>query len=152
MEKKLDENSTRILCAILYKSWKQHPTKQQFYGHVSSISQNIQVRRIRHVGHCWRSLNELINDIVCSATHARTCVSWLARTYINSVRTLDAVLRICKERWTIGTDGEKESGNSVLSPSLMMMMMVVASCGYFVQSSSYSVHVSIYQPFCTGRM
>ena len=32
MEKKLDDNYTRMLWAILNKSWRQHPTKQQLYG------------------------------------------------------------------------------------------------------------------------
>ena len=34
MEKKLDSNYTRMLRAILNKSWRQHPTKQQLYGHL----------------------------------------------------------------------------------------------------------------------
>ena len=32
-EKKLDSNYTRMLWAILNKSWRQHPTKQQLYGY-----------------------------------------------------------------------------------------------------------------------
>ena len=34
MEKKLDGNYTRRLRAILNKSWRQHPTKQQMYSHL----------------------------------------------------------------------------------------------------------------------
>ena len=34
-ERELDENCTRMLLAILNKSWKQHPTKQQLYSHLS---------------------------------------------------------------------------------------------------------------------
>ena len=34
MEKKLDGNYKRMLRAILNKSWRQHPTKQQLYGHL----------------------------------------------------------------------------------------------------------------------
>ena len=33
LEKKLDGNYTRTVRAILNKSWKQHPTKHQLYGH-----------------------------------------------------------------------------------------------------------------------
>ena len=43
IEKKLDRNCTRILCAVLNKSWKKHPTKQQLYGHLTLISQIIRV-------------------------------------------------------------------------------------------------------------
>ena len=41
MEKKPDSNYTRMLWAILNKSWKQHPTKQQLYGHLPSIMKTI---------------------------------------------------------------------------------------------------------------
>ena len=64
MDKKLDGNYTRMLRAILNKSWRQHPTKQQLYGHLPPIMKTIQVRRTRHAGHCWRSRDELISDIL----------------------------------------------------------------------------------------
>ena len=44
LEEKLDGNYTRILYAVLNKYWKQHPTKQQLYGHLLSISQTTEVR------------------------------------------------------------------------------------------------------------
>ena len=34
LEKKLDGNYTRMLRAILNKSWQQHPTRHQLYGHL----------------------------------------------------------------------------------------------------------------------
>ena len=43
MEKKLDGNYTRTLQAILNKSWRQHPTKQQLYGHLPPILKTIKV-------------------------------------------------------------------------------------------------------------
>ena len=49
-EKKLDGNYTRMLRAILNKSWRQHPTKYQLYGHQPPITKTIQVRRTRHAG------------------------------------------------------------------------------------------------------
>ena len=64
MEKRLDSNYTRILRAILNKSWRQHPTKQQLYGHLPPITKTIKVRQNRHVGHCWRSRDELISDVL----------------------------------------------------------------------------------------
>ena len=64
MEKKLDGNYTRMLRAILNKSWKQHPIKQLLYGHLPPITKTIQVWRTRHAGHCWRSRDELISDVL----------------------------------------------------------------------------------------
>ena len=55
LEKKLDGNYTRMLRAILNKSWRQYPTRHQLYGHLPPITKTIQVRRTRHAGHCWRS-------------------------------------------------------------------------------------------------
>ena len=64
LEKKLDGNYTRMLRAILNKSWRQHPTRHQLYGHLPPITKNIQVRRTRHAGHCWRSRDELIKGYI----------------------------------------------------------------------------------------
>ena len=44
LEKKLESNYTRMLQAILNKSWRQHPTKHQLYGHLPPITKTIQVR------------------------------------------------------------------------------------------------------------
>ena len=52
LEKKLGGNYTRMLRAILNKSWWQHPTRHQLYGHLPPITKTIQVRRTRHAGHC----------------------------------------------------------------------------------------------------
>ena len=52
LEKKLDSNYTRMLRAILNKSWQQHPTRNQLYGHLPPITKTIQVRWTRHAGHC----------------------------------------------------------------------------------------------------
>ena len=52
MDKKLECNCTRMPEAILNKSGKQGPTKQQLYGHLPPISKTIQIRQTRHAGHC----------------------------------------------------------------------------------------------------
>ena len=52
LEKKRDGNYTRMLRAILNKSWRQHPTKHQLCGRLPLITKTIQVRRTRHAGHC----------------------------------------------------------------------------------------------------
>ena len=64
LEKKLDGNYTRMLRAILNKSWRQHPTRHQLYGHLPPITKTIQVRGKRHAGHCWRSRDQLISDVL----------------------------------------------------------------------------------------
>ena len=64
LEKKLDGKYTRMLRAILNKCWRQHPRRRQLYGHLPPITKSIQVRRARHAGHCWRSKDELVSDVL----------------------------------------------------------------------------------------
>ena len=64
LENKLDSNYTRMLRAILNKSWWQHLARQQLYGHLPLITKTIQVRWTRHPGHCWRIRNELISEVL----------------------------------------------------------------------------------------
>ena len=82
MEKKLDGNYTRILRVVSNKSWREHPTKQQLYGHLPSIMKTIKIRRTRHARHCWRSKDELISDILLwTCSHGWANAGRPARTY-----------------------------------------------------------------------
>ena len=75
-----------MLRAILNKSWQQHPTRHQLYGHLPPITKTIQVRRTRHAGHCWRSRDELIRDVLLwTPTHGRAKAGRPARTYIQQL-------------------------------------------------------------------
>ena len=86
LEKKLDGNYTRMLRAILNKSWRQHPTRHQLYGHLPPITKIIQVRRTRHAGHCWRSRDEVISDVLLwTPTHGRAKTGRPAQTYIQQL-------------------------------------------------------------------
>ena len=86
MEKKLDGNYTRMLQAILNKSWRQHPTKQRLYGHLPPITKTIKIRRTRHAGQCWRSRDELISDVLLwTPSHGWTKAGRPARTYIQQL-------------------------------------------------------------------
>ena len=117
LEKKLDDNYTRMLRAILNNSWRQHPTKHQLYGQLLAMTKTIQVRRTRHAGHCWRSRNELISDILLwTPTYGRAKAGRLARIYIQQLfRIRDVALKTCKRWWTIGKSGERGSGIFVLA-------------------------------------
>ena len=75
LEKKLDGNYTRMLRAILNKSWRQRPTKHQLYGHQPLITRTIQVRRTRHARHCSRR----------SPTYVQAKAGRPARTYIQQL-------------------------------------------------------------------
>ena len=91
MKEKLNGNYTRMLWAILNKSWRQHPTKQQLYRHLSPITKTIQIRQTRHAGHCWKSKNELISNVLLQIpSHRRAKIERPARTYIQ---------QLCADTW-----------------------------------------------------
>ena len=86
IEKKPDGTCTRMLRAILNKSWRKHPTKQQPCGHLPPITKTINVRRTRHAGHCWKSRDELISDVLLwTPSHGRARAGRPARTYIQQL-------------------------------------------------------------------
>ena len=81
-----DSNYTRMLRAILNKTWRQRPTKQQLYGHLPSITKTIKDRRTRHAGNCWRSKDEIISDVILwTPAYGRVKAGRPARTYIQQL-------------------------------------------------------------------
>ena len=117
LEKKLDGNSTRMLRAISNKSWQQHPTRRQLYGHLPPITKTIQARRTRHAGHCWRSKDEIVSDVLLWTPHMANQKQdgQLEHTYSSYVMIRDVTLKTCRGRWMIGRRGERGSGISVLA-------------------------------------
>ena len=117
IEKKLDGNYTRMLRAILNKSWRQHPTKQQLCGHRPPITKTIKVRRARHAGHSWRSRDKLISDVLLwtpSHVRAKAYDVQLEPKYSCSMLIRGVIMRICRKQWMIVRCGERGSGISVL--------------------------------------
>ena len=65
-------NIKQVLEAALHKAAAVWPP----------TTKNMQVRQTRHVGHCWRSRDELISDIVMwTPLHGRVKAGQPARTY-----------------------------------------------------------------------
>ena len=86
MEKKLDGNYTRMLRAILNKSWRQHPTKAHLYGHLPPITKAIKVRWTKQAGRYWRSRDELISNVLLwTSSYGWAKAGWPARTYIQQL-------------------------------------------------------------------
>ena len=120
LEKKLDGNYRRMFHAVLNKSWKQHPTKQQLYCNLPPISQTIPVRRTRHADHCcWRN-DELLSDVF-PWTPTKGYTSVVRLTFISFVWTLDV------QRAMADKDGYHRERESQKNPCcwLILMMMVI---------------------------
>ncbi len=106
MEKKLDGNYTRMLRAILNKSWRNHPTRHQVYGHLPPITKTIQVRWTRHAAHKWCTPMD---------PHKWPSKSRTTSSNIHTAAMWDVALKTDQKRWTIGWSGERGSGISVLA-------------------------------------
>ena len=75
-----------MLQAILNKSWRQHPTKQQLYSHLPPIMKTIPVRWTRYAGHSWRNEDELISNILqWTPSHRQAKAGQPTRTYIQQL-------------------------------------------------------------------
>ena len=82
----IDGNYTRMLRAILNKSWQQHLTRHKLYGHLLPITKTIPARRTRHTGNCWRSKDKLISDVLLwTPAYGQAKAGRSARTYIQQL-------------------------------------------------------------------
>ena len=69
-------NLEQVLAATLHKTPTVRPP----------VTKTIQVRRTRHAGHCWRSRDELIRDVLLwTSTYGRAKAGRPARTYIQQL-------------------------------------------------------------------
>ena len=80
--RQLNQNAASNLEQVLVATSHKTPTVRP----PASYHENIQVRRIRHAGHCWRSRDELISDVLFwTPTHSRAKTGRPARTYIQQL-------------------------------------------------------------------
>ena len=99
-----------MLRTILNKSWWQHPTKHQLYGHLPLITKTIQVRRTR----TRRILLENHGRAHKWCTPIQSHI-WSSKSRLTSSNIHTAALKTCQRRWTIGRSGKRGSGISVLA-------------------------------------
>ena len=82
----VDVNLHMWLYNILNKSWRQYSARHQLYSQLPPITKIIQVRRARHAGHCWRSKDELISDVLLwTPVYGQAKAGRPARTYIQQL-------------------------------------------------------------------
>ena len=74
------------VCVCDFYAWRQHHTRHQIYGPLPPITKTMQVRRTRHAGHCWRSREKLICDVLLwTPTYGRAKAGRPARKYIQQL-------------------------------------------------------------------
>ena len=78
LHKNAASNLEQVLAATPHKTPTIRPP--------ASYHKTIQVRQTRHAGHCWRSRDELISDVLLwTTTYGRAKAGQPARTYIQQL-------------------------------------------------------------------
>ena len=86
LSKKLDGTYTRLLRAALNVSWRQHMTNQELYGKVPKLTETIRERRVRFSGHCLRSREEVIHQLLLwEPSHGKRSRGRPAKTFIDQL-------------------------------------------------------------------
>ena len=114
LEKKLDGNYAKMLRAILNKSWQQHPTRHQLYGHLPPITKTIQLDEPDTDGEAG-TISWVMYSYGTPHMAEQNHDDQLEYTYSSYVRIRNLALKTCQRRWTIGRSGERGSGISVLA-------------------------------------
>ena len=82
--RKLHKNVESSIEQVLATTPHETPTIRTLA--LTSCTKTIQVRRTRHAGHCWRSKDELISDVLLwTPTYGRAKAGRPARTYIQQL-------------------------------------------------------------------
>ena len=117
-------------------------TTQQLYGHQPPITKTIKVRQAKHVGHCWRSRDELIRDVLLWTTsHGWAKARPPARIYIQQLCAdtecnLNDLPEAMDDRKGVrererDRERERQRVRDIRADCvMMMMMMMMASSNY----------------------
>ena len=117
LEKKLDGNYTRMLRAILNKSWRQHPTRHQLYGHlppITKLSKLDEPDMQDTAGEAGTSSLVMYSNGPPHMARQKQN-DQLEHTFSSKVRIRDVDLKTCQRRWTIGRSGKRGSEISMLA-------------------------------------
>ena len=86
LSKKLDGTYTRMLRAALNVSWKQHLTNKELYRYLPCVTETIRERRLRFSGHCVRSKDEVIHQLILwEPSHGKRSRGRPPRTFIQQL-------------------------------------------------------------------
>ena len=76
-----------LLLFILFSTLNYfYHTHTHTHGHLPPITKTIQARRTRHAGHCWRSKDEIVGDVLLwTPSYGQSKAGRQARTYIQQL-------------------------------------------------------------------
>ena len=75
-----------MLRAALNISWRDHIFNKDLYGKIPKITDTIHEQRLRFSGHCWRSKNEVVSDVLLwLPIHGRRSRGRHAKTFVDQL-------------------------------------------------------------------
>ena len=96
LTKKLDRAYIQMLRVVKNVTWQQRITNEGLYGGLPRISSTTWERRLWFSGHCWRSKNEVVSDLVLwEPKHSKRSVGGHARTFASLLEADIGVPRDC---------------------------------------------------------
>ena len=115
--KKLDGNYTRMLRAILNKSWRQHP---QDTNYTATCLPSRKLYKLEEPDTQDTAGDARMNSSVMYSYGPPHMAkqkqdNQLEHIYSSYVRIRDVTLKTCQKRWMIGRSGERGSGISMLA-------------------------------------
>ena len=135
-----------MLRAILNKSWLATPHEAtNCTSYLHPITKTIQVRRTRHAGHCWRSRDELIRDVLLWIPHTWPPKSRTTSTNVHSA-ALWGLQVVVLDRPNLGCMNDREEwldegqGYPCYQRDMMMMLMTL-----FIYIYIYIIYIIIYR-------
>ena len=147
LREKLDGNYTRMLRSNIEQVLATTPHKTPTIRTLTPITKTIQVRRTRHAGHCWRSKDELISDVLqWTPTYGCAKAGRPARTYIQQLcedtgcnpEDLPEVMND-REKWR-----ERVRDIRAWRRNMMMMMMMIYIYTIIYISISLYIYIHVY--------
>ena len=77
---------SRMLRVVLNIPWQSYPSKKVLYGYLPPISLKIRDRRLHFCGHCYRSQNELISNVLLwQPRHGSNPIGRPRKTFISQL-------------------------------------------------------------------
>ena len=71
-----------MLRAILNIHWRIYPSQERLYGDLVRITSVIKERRTRFSGHCYRTKDEVVSDLILwTPKHGKSKVGRPSKTY-----------------------------------------------------------------------
>ena len=117
LQKKLDGNYSRMLRAILNKSWRQHPKSTNYIATClpsRKLSKQDEPGMQDSTGEAGTSSSVMYSYRPPHIAEQKQ-EDQHEHTYSSSMRIGDIALKTCQRRWTIGRSGERGSRISVLA-------------------------------------